>query len=136
MPGYVVDRVAEALNDDGKAVKSSRICVLGVAYKKDVDDPRESPAFQILEGLRERGAVLSYNDPHVPRLPRMRHHEFSMESVEMTPDFLARQDCVVLVTDHSAYNYERIVAHTRLFVDTRNATAGCKVLAGCRIVKA
>ena len=136
MPQYVVDRVADALNEDGKAVKGCRVCVLGVAYKKDVDDSRESPAFEILERLRDRGAELSYNDPHVPTLPRMRHHDLNLDSVELTPDFLAEQDCVVLVTDHSAYNYARIVAHTRLFVDTRNATAGCKVPAGCRVVKA
>jgi UDP-N-acetyl-D-glucosamine dehydrogenase len=89
-----------------------------------------------MERLRERGAVLSYNAPHVPSLPRMRHHDLCMRSVDLTPEFLAEQDCVVLVTDHTAYNYGRIVAHTRLFVDTRNATAGCKVPGSCRIVKA
>jgi UDP-N-acetyl-D-glucosamine dehydrogenase len=137
MPRYVVNRVAEALNEDGKPVKGSRICILGVAYKKDVDDPRESPAFEILELLEERGAVLSYNDPHVPALPSMRHHDrLKMESVELTPELLAGQDCVILVTDHSAYNYSRIVEHTRLFVDTRNATAGCTIAKSCRIVKA
>jgi UDP-N-acetyl-D-glucosamine dehydrogenase len=79
---------------------------------------------------------LSYNDPHVPTLPPMRHHDLCMDSVELTPEFLAAQNCVVLVTDHSAYNYARIIAHTRLFVDTRNATAACKLPAGCRVVKA
>jgi UDP-N-acetyl-D-glucosamine dehydrogenase len=137
MPRYVVNRVAEALNEDGKPVKGSRICILGVAYKKDVDDPRESPAFEILELLEERGAVLSYNDPHVPALPSMRHRDrLKMESVELTPELLAGQDCVILVTDHSAYNYSRIVEHARLFVDTRNATAGCTISKTCRIVKA
>jgi UDP-N-acetyl-D-glucosamine dehydrogenase len=137
MPRYVVNRVAEALNADGKPVKGSRICILGVAYKKDVDDPRESPAFEILELLQERGAVLSYNDPHVPVLPAMRHHDrLKMESVELTPELLASQDCVILVTDHSAYNYSRIVEHARLFVDTRNATTGCTIAKTCRIVKA
>ncbi len=136
MPRYVVDRVAEALNDGGKPVKGSRICILGVAYKKDVDDPRESPAFEIMKLLQQRGAALSYNDPHVPALPRMRHHDLHLESVELTPEFLGEQDCVVLVTDHSAYHYDRIVASSRLFVDTRNATAGCRETEGCRVVKA
>ena len=136
MPQYVVDRIAEALNDDGKPVKGSRICILGVAYKKDVDDSRESPAFPLMELLQARGAELTYNDPHVPSLPRMRHHNLSMNSVDLTPDFLEGQDCVVLVTDHSAYNYDRIVEYTRLFVDTRNATAGCPANKTCRIVKA
>src|SRR4051794_36229016 len=93
MPQYVVDRVVEALNDDGKAVKGSRVCILGVAYKKDVDDPRESPAFTIMDALQAKGAVLSYSDPHVPSLPRMRHHPgLRMDSTPLTPEFLASQD--------------------------------------------
>jgi UDP-N-acetyl-D-glucosamine dehydrogenase len=135
MPRYVVDRVAEALNDEGKAVKGSRVCVLGVAYKKDVDDPRESPAFPILETLQARGAQVSYNDPHVSTLPRMRHHSLRLDSQELTPAFLAAQDCVVVVTDHSAYDWDEIARHTGLLVDTRNAAAGCTA-PGCRIVKA
>ena len=136
MPRYVVDRVAEALNDDGKAMKGSRICVLGVAYKKDVDDPRESPAFEIMEMLQARGAIVVYNDPHVPSLPRMRHHEaLRLTSTPLTPEFLARQDCVLIVTDHSAFDYEVITEHANLVVDTRNATANCAAT-GCRIVKA
>jgi UDP-N-acetyl-D-glucosamine dehydrogenase len=136
MPRYVVERVAEALNDDGKAVKGSSICVLGVAYKKDVDDPRESPAFEILEMLRARGARVSYSDPHIPTLPRMRHHPaLRLDSTPLTPEFLARQDCVLIVTDHSAFDYDTIVGHAKLVVDTRNATAKCAA-AGCRIVKA
>jgi len=109
--------------------------VLGVAYKKDVDDPREAPAFTILEMLRQRGAQVSYNDPHVPVLPRMRHHTIRLESEPLTPDFLAAQNCLVVVTDHSAYDFEEIVRHAALVVDTRNATAG--VAPGrCRIRKA
>jgi UDP-N-acetyl-D-glucosamine dehydrogenase len=135
MPEYVVNRVAEALNDEGKPLKGSRVCVLGVAYKKDVDDPRESPAFEVLERLQRRGAVVSYNDPHVPRLPRMRHHRIRLDSQPLTEDFLARQDCVVIVTDHSAYDYEFVVRHSRLVVDTRNATAGCAADGG-RVWKA
>jgi UDP-N-acetyl-D-glucosamine dehydrogenase len=135
MPQYVVDRVAGALNDEGKAVKGSRILVLGVAYKKDVDDPRESPAFTILEMLKERGAVVCYNDPHVPTLPRMRHHKVRLDSVPLTPELLAEQDCVLVVTDHSRYDFAFVVDNARLVVDTRNATAGCAA-GRCRIVKA
>jgi UDP-N-acetyl-D-glucosamine dehydrogenase len=124
MPQRVVDRVAEALNALGKPLNGSRVCVLGVAYKKDVDDPRESPAFPILEMLQRRGATVSYNDPHIPSLPRMRHHTIRLDSSELTPDFVAGQDCLVIVTDHSAYDYDWLVRHARLIVDTRNATGG------------
>ena len=135
MPKYVVDRVAEALNEQGKAIKGSRVCILGVAYKRDVDDPRESPAFPIMEQLKERGALISYNDPHVPALPRMREHDLDFRSEELTADFLARQDCVVVITDHSRYDFDWIARHARVLVDTRNATVGC-VSEGCRIWKA
>ncbi len=135
MPQYVVGRVAEALNEDGKPLKGSRVCVLGVAYKKDVDDPRESPAFVVLDLLQKRGAEVSYNDPHVPSLPAMRHHALSLDSQELTPAFLQRQDCVVVITDHSAYDFNFIVRHARLVVDTRNATADCTA-AGARVCKA
>jgi UDP-N-acetyl-D-glucosamine dehydrogenase len=135
MPQYVLDRVADALNDDGKSLKGSRVCVLGVAYKKDVDDPRESPAFTLLELLQAKGARISYNDPHVPRLPRMRHHNLRMDSQPLSPEFLCEQDCVVIVTDHSAYDWDLVVENTRLVVDTRNATADCAT-PRARIVKA
>jgi UDP-N-acetyl-D-glucosamine dehydrogenase len=135
MPNYVVNRVADALNEDEKPLKGSRVCVLGVAYKKDVDDPRESPAFEILELLERRGAVVSYNDPHIPRLPRMRHHHIRLDSQPLTEAFLAEQDCLVIVTEHSAYDFGWIVRHARLIVDTRNATAGCSPT-GCRIWRA
>jgi UDP-N-acetyl-D-glucosamine dehydrogenase len=97
--------------------------LLGVAYKKDVDDPRESPSFVLMDLLRERGAMLSYSDPHVPKLPKMRHHDVpELASQELTPEFLARQDCVVVATDHSAFKYDEIVRHAPLVIDTRNAT--------------
>ena len=126
MPQQVVERLAEALNEQCKPLKGSRVCVLGIAYKKDVDDPRESPAFPILEMLQRRGAVVSYNDPHVPELPRMRHHQIRMASQELTESFVQSQDCLLIATDHSAYDYEWLVRHARLIVDTRNATAGCE----------
>jgi UDP-N-acetyl-D-glucosamine dehydrogenase len=125
MPDYVVERVALALNDQGKPVKGSKICILGMAYKRDVDDPRESPSFRLLELLAARGAVLTYNDPHIPVLPSMRHFQVpKLTSSRLTPEFLAEQDCVLIATDHSAYDYDQIVEHSRLVVDTRNATAG------------
>ena len=94
-----------------------------MAYKRDVDDPRESPSFELMDLLRAGHAHLSYNDPHVPQLPKMRHHDVpAMSSVPLDARFLASQDCVLIATDHSAYDYEFIVKHSKLVVDTRNAT--------------
>jgi UDP-N-acetyl-D-glucosamine dehydrogenase len=135
MPHYVLDRIAGALNEEGKAIHGSKILILGVAYKKDVDDPRESPAFEVLELLLARGAQVTYNDPHIPTLPKMRQHTIQMHSQPLDPEFLAEQDCVVIVTDHSRYDYHFILEHARLVVDTRNATAGCTPGLG-RVVKA
>ena len=135
MPLYVVNRVAEALNDDGKPVKGSRVCVLGVAYKKDVDDTRESPAVHIMEMLQKRGAEVSYHDPYVPSLPPMRHHSLRMDSTPLTDEFLAGVDCVLVVTDHARCDYDRVATHARLVVDTRNALARVPEPA-CRVVKA
>ena len=124
MPQYVVRRVIDALNETGKPLRGSKICLLGVAYKKDVDDPRESPSFELMDLLRAGGAELSYNDPHIPTLPSMRHHDVpEMVSTELTAEFLADQDCVLIATDHSAYDYDFIVRHAPLVIDTRNATA-------------
>jgi UDP-N-acetyl-D-glucosamine dehydrogenase len=125
MPAYVVQRVAEALNEHGKPLKGSKITLLGMAYKKDVDDPRESPGFEVMELLLKRGAMVDYNDPHIPRLPPMRHYpNLRMESKPLTPAYLASQDCQVILTDHSAYDWSQIVPHAQLVVDTRNATRG------------
>jgi UDP-N-acetyl-D-glucosamine dehydrogenase len=124
MPGYVVSRLSEFLNESGKPIKGSRIGILGVAYKKDLDDPRESPAFAILELLQARGAEVSFSDPHIARLPQMRHHASlpELDSQPLTAEYLARQDCVLVVTDHSAFDYEFIVENSMLVVDTRNST--------------
>ena len=124
MPAYVVGKVTDALNERGKPVKGSHILLLGMAYKKDVDDPRESPGFELLDLLLKKGAVVHYNDPHIPVLPKMRHwpHLQPLHSLPLTADTLAAQDCVLIVTDHSAYDYPWIVEHSRLVVDTRNAT--------------
>lgn len=123
MPEYVIARTTEALNDVAKPIRGSQIAILGVAYKKDVDDPRESPSFKLMELLQSRGAILSYNDPFIPTLPSMRHFDVpDLTSEELTPDFLASQDCVIIATDHSSYAWDFIVEHSRLIIDTRNAT--------------
>ena len=123
MPHYIVQQVIEALNDQGKPVRGSKIGLLGVAYKKDVDDPRESPSFKLMEQLLERGAALTYNDPHIPVLPEMRHYDVPhMQSEELTVDWLAAQDVVLIATDHSSYDYDFIVQHSKMVIDTRNAT--------------
>ena len=123
MPRYVISQLSEFLNDAGKPIRGSRICLLGMAYKKDVDDPRESPSFELMDLLRDRGAVLTYNDPHIPKLRKMRHHDVpDMTSTELTPEFLAAQDCVLIATNHTAYDYAYIVEHSRMVLDTRNAT--------------
>ena len=124
MPRYVIAGVIHALNERSKPLRGSQICLLGVAYKKDVDDPRESPSFELMKLLMERGAVISYNDPHIPRLPPMRHHDVpELESQPLTPEYLSEQDCILIATDHSAYDYHFIVQHAQLIVDTRNACA-------------
>ncbi len=123
MPAYVVAKIAATLNDRGKPIKGSRICLLGMAYKKDVDDCRESPGFELMEMLRAQGAQVEYNDPHIPYLPATRRHpDLRLESQPLTDDYLACQDCVVIVTDHSSYDWSWIVEQSPLVVDTRNAT--------------
>lgn len=125
MPLYVVNRLAEALNEAGKPIKGSHIGVLGVAYKKDVDDPRESPSFKLIELLAERGAKISYSDPHIPSLPAMRNFDVpNLDSNELTPEYLESLDCALIATDHTRFDYENIVKHASLVVDTRNATKG------------
>ncbi len=121
MPYHVVQRVMEALNNRGRSLKGARVLVLGVAYKKDVEDTRESPALRIIRLLGEKGAEVSYNDPYVPRL---RLPARDMESVELTPATLASIDCIVIATDHSCYDMDKIVAGGRLVFDTRGATRG------------
>jgi len=123
MPYHVVNAVADALNQHQKSLKGSRILILGMAYKKDVDDTRESPSLKLMQLLGQRGAQVDYNDPHIPHLYKMRHYDYSdKRSVELTPQNLAGYDCVVVATDHSAYDFAAIVASARLVVDTRNAT--------------
>ena len=123
MPYHVVDSVASALNERQKSLKGSRIMVLGVAYKKDVDDMRESPSLKIIEQLTLRGAKVEYNDPHFAEIPKLRHYNFQgMKSVPIDSKSLAAYDCVLIATDHTSYDYPMIVESSQLVVDTRNAT--------------
>jgi UDP-N-acetyl-D-glucosamine dehydrogenase len=121
MPRYVVEKLQAALNDRSKAVKGSKILALGLAYKKDIDDPRESPAFEIINQMLELGAEVSYHDPHVPHAPRMRSWPDlpAMTSQPLTPEVLAGQDAVVIITDHALVDYELVARHAPLIVDTR-----------------
>ncbi len=122
MPEHVVATVGEALNRRRRCLQDARVLVLGIAYKKDIDDLRESPSLRIIELLQARGARVDYHDPYFPRLHKMRHYNFGLDSVELTPEALAAYDAVVIATDHSSYDYEAIVAASPLVVDTRNAT--------------
>ncbi len=119
MPEWVIGKVADALNERGKSVKGSRILVLGIAYKKDVDDPRESPSMVLLELLRKRGARYAYSDPYFPVFPRMREHHFELKSVPLTPRNISSFDCVLVATHHSAFDYKLLKKHAKLIVDTR-----------------
>ncbi len=131
MPYHVVNAVAAALNERQKSIKGSKILLLGVAYKKDVDDLRESPSLKLLELLTARGAILDYNDPYFAALHKMRHYDFSnKKSVPLNADTLASYDCVLIATDHSSYNYDDIVRNAQLVVDTRNATRRVKDVHG------
>jgi UDP-N-acetyl-D-glucosamine dehydrogenase len=119
MPHWVVGKVTDALNERGQSLWGAKVLVLGLAYKKNVDDPRESPAMEIMEILQSKGAELSYSDPHVPVFPTMRRHQFELKSVELTQEVLGNIDCVLLVTDHDDFSYDFIAAHAPLIVDTR-----------------
>lgn len=122
MPHWVVNKVMDALNEHKKSIRGSKILVLGAAYKKDIDDPRESPSFKLMEILLEKGAEVDYNDPLIPELPSMRMYNIKRTSVPLTTENLAQYDCVLISTDHSSYNWDFIVKHAQLVVDTRNAT--------------
>lgn len=125
MPYYVVGKIMEALNERGKSLKGSRILVLGVAYKKNVDDLRESPSLELIKHLMEKGAKVAYNDPFIPVAVSHRN-EFRMKSTPLAYDSLGKYDCVLIATDHSSYDYARIVKKSKLVVDTRNATGGIR----------
>jgi UDP-N-acetyl-D-glucosamine dehydrogenase len=122
MPYHVLSSVGSALNRHKKSVNGARVLILGVAYKKDIDDLRESPALTIIELLQKDGAQVSYHDPYFPFIGKGRKYDLQMKRVEL--DSLGQYDCVVIVTDHSDYDYRRIVQESQLVVDTRNATKG------------
>ena len=119
MPEWVVGKVAEGLNSHCKSIKNSKILVLGIAYKKNVDDMRESPSVAIMELLRDKGALVSYSDPHVPVFPKMREHHFDLCSVQVSNKTLSIYDCVIIATDHNHIDYEMLREHALLIVDTR-----------------
>ncbi|MDU9020982.1 UDP-N-acetyl-D-glucosamine 6-dehydrogenase [Pseudomonas corrugata] len=119
MPEYVVGKLMDGLNERGKALKNSKVLVLGIAYKKNVDDMRESPSVEIMELITAKGGLISYSDPHVPVFPRMREHNFDLASEELSVKNLAMFDAVVLATDHDKFDYDLIGQHSKLLIDTR-----------------
>jgi len=121
MPTYVINKVMEALNTKGKSLKGSKILVLGIAYKKDIDDDRESPSLKLIDLLKQKGAVISYNDPFIPKLKKYRKFNFNMSSKKLTRALLKNTDLVLISTDHSAYDYDWLAENAKLIVDTRNA---------------
>ncbi len=136
MPHYVIDRVAEALNERGQPVKGSRVLVIGLAYKANVDDTRESPSFELIELLRARGAEVEYHDPHVPEAYPVRKHDLKMRSVELTAANLSGFSAVLISTAHSAVDYGAIAAHAKLVVDTRDAMRAFRTQMEGRLVLA
>lgn len=124
MPYYVIQRVMDALNQRGKSLNHAKVMILGMAYKKDVDDPRESPSFKLMELLSEKGAEVCYNDPHIPKLKPSRRYSYDHKSTPLTEENLAAMDCILVATNHSAYDYAFILKHADLIVDTRNVFAG------------
>lgn len=119
MPEYVMNKLMDGLNDSGKAVKGSKVLVLGIAYKKNVDDMRESPSVEVMELIRAKGAEVAYSDPHVPVFPKMREHSFDLSSTAVTAEILAGFDAVVLTTNHDGFDYDLIKQHAKLIIDTR-----------------
>ena len=135
MPRYVIAKTIEALNEHCKSLKGSKVLVLGLAYKKDIDDLRESPSIELIELLREKGAKVDYNDPHIPKTHKQRKHDLKMASKKLTAKMLAGYDVVLISTDHSDYDYNWIVKHAKLVVDSRNATRAVRGVAR-KVIKA
>ena len=119
MPKWVINKVMDSLNNAGKPLQGSGVLVLGIAYKKNVDDMRESPSVELMSILKNKGAIVTYSDPYVPRFPRMRRYSFDLDSVELTPEVLQQADCVLIATNHDDFDYEMIKANAKLIVDTR-----------------
>lgn len=135
MPHYVVTKTMEALNERRKSLKGSKVLVLGLAYKKDIDDLRESPSIELIELLRQKGAKVDYNDPFIPRTHKQRQHDLKMASKKLSAKMLAGYDVILISTDHSDYDYDWIVRHANLVVDARNATSAVRGAAK-KVVKA
>ena len=124
MPDWVVTKLMDALNERGQALKGAKILILGIAYKKNVDDMRESPSVELMEKLQKKGAQVQYSDPHVPVFPPMREHRFDLSSVTLNTETLAEYDCVLIATNHDAFDYDLIRTNSRLIIDTRGAYRG------------
>lgn len=135
MPHYVINKTMDALNERRKSLKGSKVLVLGLAYKKDIDDLRESPSIELIELLIKKGARVDYNDPYIPKTHRQRRHDLQMTSKKLSEIMLAGYDVVLISTDHSCYDYEWILSNSKLVIDTRNATAGVRKGRG-KIIKA
>jgi len=136
MPRWVLGKLSGALNGHAKAVNGSRVLVVGLAYKPNIDDTRESPSFELIEGLREMGAKVDYHDPHVPETYPVRKHDLGMKSVDLTPEAIASYDCVLIATNHAAVDYAALAEHARLIVDTRDAMRPWSEALGERWVRA
>jgi UDP-N-acetyl-D-glucosamine dehydrogenase len=132
MPDYVISKIASGLNSTQKSISGSKILILGIAYKKNVDDMRESPSVMMMEKLRDLGAEVAYSDPHIPVFPKMREHNFALSSVSLSKDVLTSYDCIVVATDHDSFDYEMIKKFSKLIVDSR----GKYLLPANNIVKA
>ena len=136
MPQYVVTKVVDALNRQSKPVQGSRVLVLGLAYKPNVDDIRESPSFELIELLRDHGANVEYSDPHVPQTHPMRKRDLQMRSVVLTAESIASFDAVLIATNHDAFDYRLIADRAKVVIDTRNAMHPYEAAMGNRLVKA
>ncbi len=126
MPHYVIAKTMEALNHRRKSLKGSKVLVLGLAYKKDIDDLRESPSIELIELLRQKGAKVDYNDMHIPKTHKQRRHDLRMTSKKLSAKMLTNYDVVLISTNHSYYDYDWIVKNAKLVVDTRNATGAVR----------
>lgn len=136
MPDYVIERTMLALNKHAKAIKGSKVLVLGLAYKADIDDTRESPSFELIEKLRELGAAVDYSDPHIPHTVAVRKHDLRMESVRLTPESIKSYDAILIATAHAAFDFAAIARHARLVIDTRDAMRPYNDEMGDRLVRA
>ena len=119
MPSWILKKISKSLNEMKKPVNGSKILVLGISYKKNIDDMRESPSVFLMEKIRNEGGVVSYSDPHVPEFPEMREHSFDLKSVDLSPAVIKSYDCIVLATDHDKFDYQMIQENAQLLIDTR-----------------